>query len=414
MKLNTRKVGVGKQALTTCLGVSSLAILKLSVLKLAVMPIFFSMLYSSHGVATEAEIQNGLIENEALKQHFKNDFKIGVAVNDEIVSGQDPLSAGIISKQFNTITIENAMKAEIVNPLPDQFNFTAADQFIDFGKNNNMFVVGHTLVWHNQTPDWFFKQKNGEANSPEQQIDRMEQHIKLVAGRYLGKVDAWDVLNEVIGDDGNYRQTVWTNVIGSGDEMAKAAFTFAAKYAPNTELYYNDFNAWKPAKRDGIVRMIKMLQSEGIKIDGVGIQAHWGLNFPKGHLIEEAIDVYAALGLKVMITELDIDVLPFTKEGQVIGQGFMHPQFQEQEFKTYLDPYSDHLPADIEAKLAARYTELFDIFKAKREKIDRVTFWGLHDGMSWKNDYPIPNRTNYPLLWDRKHQPKPAFKALFN
>jgi endo-1,4-beta-xylanase len=197
--------------------------------------------------------------------------------------------------------------------------------------------------------------------------------------------------------------------VGDGDEMVKHAFKFASQYAPDTELYYNDFNAWRPAKRDGIVRMVKMLQKEGIRIDGIGIQGHWGLNFPKNEYIEAAIDAYAALGVKVMITELDVDVLPLTKEGQIIGQSMSEPQFQLEEFETFLDPYKKGLPAEVEKQLADRYAGLFNIFHKKRDKIDRVTVWGVTDSMSWKNGYPVPNRTNYPLLFDRNHQPKPAF-----
>ena len=200
--------------------------------------------------------------------------------------------------------------------------------------------------------------------------------------------------------------------IGNGDEMVKLAFRFAAEYAPDAELYYNDFNAWRPAKRDGIVRMVKMLQAEGIRIDGIGIQGHWGLNYPKTEYIEAAIDAYAALGVKVMITELDIDVLPLTREGQIIGQVMADPQFQLEEFKTFLDPYARGLPDAVQQQLADRYAELFRIFYRKRDKIDRVTLWGVHDGMSWKNDYPVPGRTNYPLLFDRNRQSKPAFDAV--
>jgi len=215
-----------------------------------------------------------------------------------------------------------------------------------------------------------------------------------------------------MGEDGKYRPTTWVKGIGDGDELVKLSFKYASEFAPNTELYYNDFNAWRPEKRDGIIKMVKMLQKEGIRIDGIGIQGHWGLNYPKKEYIEKAIDDYAALGVKVMITELDVDVLPLTREGQVIGTGMAHPQFQLEEFKTYLDPYQKGLPADIQQKLANRYAELFEIFYRKRDKIDRVSLWGVQDGMSWKNDYPIPNRTNYPLLWNRNFQAKPALKAV--
>ena len=351
-------------------------------------------------------------QDPALKNTFADSFKMGVAVNQDIVTGQNTAAQSIIAKQFNTVTLENAMKAEVIYPQQGKVDFSGADAFIDFAKQNNMFTVGHTLVWHNQTPDWFFTNSKNEPNTPAEQLEQMRKHIELVAGRYKNKVDAWDVVNEVIADDGSYRPTVWVNRIGNGDTMVKAAFKYAQQYSPNTELYYNDFNAWRPEKRDGIIRMIKMLQKEGIRIDGIGIQAHWGLNFPKMQYIEQAIDAYAALGIKVMITELDIDVLPLTKEGQITGTDMMKPQFQLEEFETYLDPYKNGLPSDVEAQLNARYKALFELFYAKRDVIDRVTFWGLHDGMSWKNDYPIPNRTNYPLLWNRNLTPKPIIKTI--
>lgn len=347
-----------------------------------------------------------------LKEVYKDAFRMGVAVNEAIVSGRDKASQDIVRREFNSITVENVMKAGPINPQPGVFNFGPADAFVAFGESNGLFIIGHTLVWHNQTPEWFFKDEKGNTNSPKAQIERLRKHIEVVAGRYAGRVHAWDVVNEVIAEDGSYRPTTWVKGIGDGDELVKLSFKFASQYAPNTELYYNDFNAWRPAKRDGIVRMVKLLQKEGIRIDGIGMQGHWGLNYPRTEYIEAAIDAYAALGVKVMITEMDVDVLPLTKEGQIIGTGMSHEQFQLEEFKTFLDPYAKGLPADVQQQLTVRYTELFRIFYNKRDKIDRVTLWGVHDGMSWKNGYPIPNRTNYPLLFDRERKPKPAFDAV--
>jgi endo-1,4-beta-xylanase len=364
-------------------------------------------------VLTACQHQNQINTNNlSLKEAYKDAFKIGCSINQSIVSGRDSVSQRIIVEQFNTLTLENDMKAGQVNPRPGVYRFKNADDFVDFGEQSNMFIVGHTLVWHNQTPAWFFTNEKGEANTPEQQIERMRSHIETVAGRYAGRVHAWDVVNEVIDNDGSYRPTTWVKGVSNGDTLVKYAFSFAEKYAPNTELYYNDFNAWRPTKRDGIMRLVRMLQEQGIRIDGVGIQGHWGLNFPKNEYIEAAIDSFASLGVKVMITELDVDVLPLTKEGQIIGQVMSDPQFQLEEFKTFFDPYRDGLPADMQQKLADRYAELFEIFYHKRDKIDRVTLWGLHDNMSWKNGYPIPRRTNYPLLYDRNKQPKPAFDAV--
>lgn len=345
---------------------------------------------------------------ESLKSAFSESFKFGFAINDDIASGKNAPLQEIVKHHANSITLENSMKAEIINPLKGQYNFEAADKFIEFGKQHDMFVLGHTLVWHNQTPDWFFNNERGQPNSPKQQLEQMHQYIRVVASRYAGKVDAWDVVNEIIGEDGNYRDTIWVQRVGNGDEVVKAAFTYAAKYSPNTDLYYNDFNAWRPEKRDGIIRMVKMLQDNGIRIDGIGIQAHWGLNYPETKYIEQAINAYAELGLKVMITELDIDVLPITKEGQVIGKGLFDPQFELEEFEKFLDPYKAGLPSEIEKQLALRYREIFEIFNRYKQQIDRVTLWGVDDSMSWKNSYPIPNRTNYPLLWDRDLKAKRA------
>lgn len=353
-------------------------------------------------------------DDRTLKDVYKDAFLVGTAVTPAITSGRDKATQDIVIKQFNAVTVENVMKAALINPSPGVYNFSPADDFVAFGEKNKMFIVAHTLVWHNQCPDWFFTNAQGKPNTKDEQIERLRSHIQAVAGRYAGRVHAWDVVNEVMGEDGAYRPTTWVKAFGNGDTLVKYAFKFAAQYAPNTELYYNDFNAWRPAKRDGIVRMVKTLQKEGIRIDGVGMQGHWGLNYPKTAYIEEAINAYAACGVKVMITELDVDVLPLTKEGQVIGQGMADKQFQLEEFKTFLDPYQKGLPDSVQTLLTKRYAELFSLFYKRRDKIRRVTLWGVHDGMSWKNDYPVPGRTDYPLLWTRQREPKPALKAVLD
>lgn len=349
---------------------------------------------------------------KTLKDAYKNAFKVGCSVNDAVVQGRDAASQQIVTQQFNSITPENVLKAETVNPRPGVWNFSQADAFVKFGEDNKMFIVGHTLVWHNQTPDWFFTDADGKPKTHDAMVEQLRSYIETVVSRYKGHINAWDVVNEVIDNDGSYRPTTWVKGIGNGDELVKLAFRFASQYAPGTELYYNDFNVWRPTKRDGIARMIRMLQKEGIRIDGVGIQGHWGLDYPKNEYIEAAIDTFAKLGVKVMITELDVDVLPITKEGQLIGKIMNDSQWQLEEFKAFLDPYRKGLPADVEQQLTKRYAELFNIFYKKRDKIDRVTVWGLHDGMSWKNDYPVPGRINYPLLFRRDKTPKPAFDAV--
>ncbi len=347
-----------------------------------------------------------------LKDAYEDAFLIGTAVNAGIVAGTDTASHRLVLEHFNSITAENVLKAEHVNPRPGVYEFGPADAFVEYGERHGMFIVGHPLVWHNQTPAWFFHDANGRPNTRAAQIERLRSHIETLAARYAGRIHAWDVVNEVIDNDGSYRPTTWVRGIGDGDSLVALAFRFAARYAPDAELYYNDFNTWRPAKRDGIVRLVRMLQQQGIRIDGVGMQGHWGLGYPRSEYIEAAIDSFAALGVKVMITELDVDVLPLTKEGQIIGTGMSDPQFQLEEFKTFFDPWPDSLPAAPQRELAARYAELFRIFHEKRDRIHRVTLWGVHDGMSWKNGYPIPGRTNYPLLFGRDRLPKPAFDAV--
>jgi endo-1,4-beta-xylanase len=347
-----------------------------------------------------------------LKGAYRDAFKVGVAINAATALGTDSATQALVVREFNAITSDNFLKAALVNPQPGVYDFRAGDAFVALGERQKMFIVGHTLVWHNQTPPWFFTDSTGKPNTPAQQKERLRSHIQAVAGHYAGRIHAWDVVNEVIGDDGAYRPTTWVKGVGDGDTLVSLAFRYAAQYAPNTELYYNDFNAWRPAKRDGIVRLVRMLKKQGIRIDGVGMQGHWGLNYPETRYIEAAIDSFAAAGVKVMITELDVDVLPLTKEGQIIGQSFTEPQWQNEEFKKFLDPYPNGLPDSVQRQLTARYAELFGIFWRKRDKIDRVTFWGAHDGLSWKNGYPIPGRTNYPLLFDRARHPKPAYAAV--
>jgi endo-1,4-beta-xylanase len=347
-----------------------------------------------------------------LREAYAGAFRVGTAVDESIVDGTDSASRRIVVRQFNAITAENALKAERVNPRPGVYDFRAADAFVAFGERHGMFIVGHTLVWHNQTPAWFFQDAAGRPNTREAQVERLRGHIEAVAGRYAGRIHAWDVVNEVIDNDGSYRPTTWVRGVGNGDTLVTLAFRFASTYAPGAELYYNDFNAWRPAKRDGIVRLVRMLQRQGVRIDGVGMQGHWGLNYPRVEDVEAAIDSFAALGVKVMITELDVDVLPLTREGQIIGTVMSDPQFQLEEFKAYLDPYRGGLPAAVQRQLADRYAELFRLFYRKRDEIDRVTLWGVHDGKSWKNGYPVPGRTNYPLLFARDRTPKPAFAAV--
>ncbi len=347
-----------------------------------------------------------------LKDAFRDDFLVGVAVNDAIVSGRDARSQQLVVTQFNSITAENELKPENVHPRPGTYDFSKGDAFVAFGKAHGMFVVGHNLLWHIQTPAWMFVDAQGRPHDADAQLAVLQDHIQHVAGHYAGRIQAWDVANEVIDEDGSYRQSPWLKNVGDGDRLLREAYRYAAQAAPGTELYYNDFNTEKPAKRAGIVRLVKMLQGAGLRMDGVGMQGHWGLESPSIAEIETSIDTFAALGVKVMITELDIDVLPQPPrtDGMPADQRLTLPD--DPQARRQLDPWPDGLPPQMQQRLAQRYAELFALFQRKREVIARVTFWNAHDGDSWKNDYPVRGRTNYPLLFDRERQPKPAFDAV--
>ncbi len=354
-------------------------------------------------------------EYTSLKEAYADSFLIGTAVDMSIVNGTSPEAEKLLLEHFNAISPENCLKPEALHPRPGEWTFEDADAYVAYGEKHDLWMLGHTLVWHNQTPDFFWNKENGQPKSKEELIETMRSYIETVAGRYKGRIDAWDVVNEIIGEYGEYREKGWVKAFGGdGYEVVRNAFIFADRYAPDAELYYNDFNVWRPEHVNGIVTMVKRLQSEGIRIDGVGIQAHWGLNFPKTEYVEHAIDTLSSLGIKVMITELDVDVLPLTREGQIIGQSMSEAQFQLEEFELFLDPYKDGMPAEVAQQLDDRYEELFRIFHNRRDKIDRVTVWGLTDDRSWKNGYPVPARTNYPLLFNRDYTAKPALDAVLS
>ncbi|MHA6249039.1 endo-1,4-beta-xylanase [Pontibacter sp. CAU 1760] len=335
---------------------------------------------------------------------YKGDFYIGAALNGRQVSNIDTQAVTLIEKQFNSISPENLLKWEAVHPKPGVYNFEPADNYVALGQRNNMFVVGHTLVWHNQTPKWVFEVDNGKPVSKEVLLQRMEEHIRTVAGRYKGKINSWDVVNEALNDDGTLRQSEWLKIIG--EEFLPTAFRLAREVDPEAELYYNDYNLWKPAKRDGAVRLVRSLQEQGIKVDGVGMQGHYGLKSPSLEDIEASILAFSKLGVKVSFTEVDIDVLPnpSNRQGADIDATF--------EFDEKYNLYTTGLPDSVQQQLTARYTELFQLFRKHSDKIDRVTFWGVTDNDSWLNNWPIPGRTSYPMVFDRQYQPKPAFEAL--
>ena len=345
-------------------------------------------------------------ETPALKDTFKDAFLVGAALNSAQFTEEDARGATLVKAQFDAITPENVLKWERVHPQPDSYSFELPDRYVSFGEKNHMFIVGHTLVWHNQVPAWVLQGENGNPTDRETLLKRMSDHIHTVVGRYQGRINGWDVVNEALEEDGTLRQSPWLKIIGE-DYIAKA-FQFAHEADPQAELYYNDYNLENEAKLKGAVELLKKLQAQGIPISGVGIQGHYHLDVPTDEQVDAAITAFGKLGLKVMVTELDVDVLPLAF--QYVGADVA----LSAELQPKLNPYAKGLPRSMRQALARRYAGLFGVYLKHHGTLARVTFWGVTDGDSWLNNWPVKGRTNYPLLFDRNGRPKPAFGAVIH
>jgi endo-1,4-beta-xylanase len=336
-----------------------------------------------------------------LKDAFHGIFRVGAALNPATFEEKDARDVAIVTAQFDTISPENVLKWEAIHPQLDTYNFAPADHYVAFGEKYKMFIVGHNLVWHSQVPAWVFKDDKGAPLTRDALLERMHDHIRTVVGRYKGRIGGWDVVNEALNEDGTLRKSQWLNIIG--DDYIAKAFQFAHEVDPAAELYYNDYSIENEAKRKGAVELIRKLKTQGIPVAAMGLQGHDKLDWPSAKQQSDTIEAFAALGIKVNITELDVDVLPRNAPGNSAdisatsagGAG--------------LNPYTAGLPDAVQQTLANRYAELFDIFVKYKASISRVTFWGVTDGGSWLNNFPIRGRTNYPLLFDRGGKPKPAF-----
>ena len=358
-----------------------------------------------------------------LKEVYSSDFKIGAAVSDGYIlnmkAEKSRKAIALLHRDFNCVTSENLMKPASLRPAPGEFNFERSDEFVKLAIKLNLEVVGHVLVWHSQTPDWFFENEDGSTVSREELIQRMREHIHKVVKRYKGHVKYWDVVNEAVDvrwvDDpdgsgkkipqGFFRESKWQQIIG--DDFIELAFKFAHEADPQAILIYNDYSMTDPVKVDFVVKnIVRPLKKKGVRIDAVGMQGHWHVDSPSLEQIEESIEKLAAAKVQVHITELDLSVLPsaYGYTGADIGRRF--------ELKDELNPYKEGAPADVLKKQAERYRAVFDLFVEHRRDIERVTFWGISDGDSWKNNFPVWGRTDYPLLFDRNFEPKPVYEAL--
>jgi len=338
----------------------------------------------------------------SLKEAFKSAFLIGAALNRRQFSEQDSRALPIIKAQFNTISPENQLKWQYVHPRPDTYDFEGSDRYVAFGEQYQMVIIGHTLVWHRQTPAWVFQDGKGNQVDRETLLSRLHEHILKVVGRYKGRIKGWDVVNEALNADGSMRQSPWYKIIGE-DYVAKA-FELAHQADPQAELYYNDYSLENEPKRNGAIKLIQKLKTRGIPIAAVGLQGHNKLDWPTMAQQDDTIGAFAKLGIKVNITELDIDVLPYVAEE-------MGPTIKIADQPT-LNPYASGLPESVSRLQAKQFASLFQVYLKHRDVIDRVTFWGVTDGDTWLNNWPVRGRTNYPLLFDRDGKAKPAFEAV--
>ncbi|HTS16488.1 MAG TPA: endo-1,4-beta-xylanase [Verrucomicrobiae bacterium] len=338
-----------------------------------------------------------------LKDAFKDYFLIGAALNQSQFSGLATSEISLITAQFNSISPENALKWAAVHPAPNRYDFTAADRYVEFGEAHHMFIVGHNLVWHYQTPAWVFQDESGKPVDRDTLLKRMRDHISTVVGRYRGRIAGWDVVNEALNNDGTLRQSPWLQIIGE-DYLVKA-YQFAHEADPHAQLYYNDYMLELPAKRAGAIALIQKLQAQGIHV-AVGLQGHYWFDRPTTVEIDDAIKAFSNLGVNVMITELDVDALPLPANPLTLNAD------SNFELKSELNPYTNGLPDIVQQTLAKRYADIFAVFLKNRAAIKRVTFWGVTDADSWLNYWPVRGRTNYPLLFDRRCRPKPAFDAV--
>jgi endo-1,4-beta-xylanase len=360
----------------------------------------FAIIVLAFGFQTDTSAQ----QQPTLKEAYKGCFLVGAALNPAEFSGEDPLEDALIKGQFNTISPENVLKWEVVHPHPGTYDFSLADKYVQFGQQNHMFIIGHTLVWHSQVPQWVFEDENHNPVGRKVLLKRMRDHIRNVVGRYKGRINGWDVVNEALNEDGTLRQSGWIKIIG--DDYIEKAFRYAHEADPQAQLYYNDYSLENEAKRKGALELVSKLKAKGVPITGVGLQDHVQMDWPTADQIDATITAFGKLGVKVMITELDVDVLPEATPSRTADVSLNVASDPK------LNPYPNGLPEPVQQELSKRYADLFGTYGKHCGLVSRVTFWGVTDKESWKNNWPVKGRTNYPLLFNRDAQPKPAFGAV--
>lgn len=328
-------------------------------------------------------------------------FPMGVGIHDRIFEHPDDWP--LLLSHFDIVTPENGMKPAAVQPEQGAWRFDETDRFVEFALAKKLKVVGHCLIWakDDRTPRWFSMDGDAPA-SREVLLERMKTHIETVAGRYRGRIAMWDVVNEALDDGGAYlRDSCWSRACG--EEFIAKAFLHAHAAAPDALLIYNDYNNELDGKREKMIRLIESLRAQKVPLHAIGLQGHYELDTVPFEAIEKTLAAMQAMDMKVVVSELDIDVIP---RGRWWADGGA-----ERAALSRHDPYADGCPPEILQRQAEQYARLFRLFRRYSGTILRVSFWNLHDGESWLNVFPW-RRTNHPLLFDRQRQPKPAYEAV--
>jgi len=342
---------------------------------------------------TSAEAPAATPIEPSLREALDQYFDIGAAVQSSFVDATD-LRSALLARHFSSLTAENCMKPEALQAVEGVFRFRDADKILRFAERNGMALRGHTLVWHNQTPAWFFSDPDDPTKPPSREllIARMRTHIMTVMGHFRGRVKSWDVVNEVLSDAGLLRGPAegskWMGIIGP--DYIDLAFRFAREADPAATLVMNDYNLENSvAKREAMYELAKGMLARGVPIDAVGLQMHVSIYGPSVDSIRASIERFAALGLKVQVTEMDVSIYNGSEKEK-------------------------RITAELLARQAERYAELFRLFEEQTRfgRLDSVTLWGVADDTSWLDGFPVPGRANAPLLFDRDKLPKPAFWSI--
>lgn len=352
-----------------------------------------------------ALIADGNVQLQAdpssLRQAAAGSFAIGAGISDQIPQRTNDWA--LLTNQFTIVTPENCMKPAAVQPAEGEFNFAQADAFVDFSEGHQLKIVGHCLVWakDDRTPPWFYRDGEKPA-SRELLLQRMRLHIEAVVSRYRGRIAEWDVVNEALDDGTNYlRPSGWEKACG--EDFIAAAFEAAHQADPKALLIYNEYNNESAAKRQKLIRLVRTLRTKNVPLHAVGLQGHYELDRVPFVDIEATLVAMRELGVKVVVSELDIDVIPRSKWWAEGGK------YRDELAK--FNPYTNGCPAEILQRQAGQYGQLFRLFRKHADVVARISFWDLHDGQSWLNNFPW-KRVNYPLLFDREGKPKPAFDAV--